>query len=222
MRVLGKCGGYAADIADAIYWSAGGVVSGVPANANPVQVINLSLGGRSLCPVFMQNAINFATSKNVTVVTSAGNNSEDASNFYPGNCAGVINVAATRINGGRASYSNFGRSITISAPGGDSDGAINVFGNFGAKGAEGDGYVGAVGTSYSAPMVSGVIALMLSKSTGLTPAQVKSIITSTAKPFPAVCDQCGSGIIDAAKAVAAVPSTVVISNPCKKNPAACR
>jgi serine protease len=45
VRVLGKCGGYTSDIADAIIWSSGGAVSGVPANANPAKVINMSLGG---------------------------------------------------------------------------------------------------------------------------------------------------------------------------------
>ena len=44
-RVLGKCGGYTSDIADAIVWTSGGSVSGVPANANPAKVLNISLGG---------------------------------------------------------------------------------------------------------------------------------------------------------------------------------
>ena len=43
--MLGKCGGYTSDIADAIVWTSGGSVSGVPANANPARVINISLGG---------------------------------------------------------------------------------------------------------------------------------------------------------------------------------
>ncbi|HWP88141.1 MAG TPA: S8 family serine peptidase, partial [Burkholderiales bacterium] len=45
VRVLGKCGGYTSDIADAIVWASGGTVSGVPANANAARVISLSLGG---------------------------------------------------------------------------------------------------------------------------------------------------------------------------------
>src|SRR5262249_18704579 len=44
-RVLGKCGGYLSDIADAIQWSAGLSVPGVPNNPNPARVLNLSLGG---------------------------------------------------------------------------------------------------------------------------------------------------------------------------------
>ena len=42
VRALGKGGGYDSDIADAIIWSSGGTVSGVPANANPAEAINLS------------------------------------------------------------------------------------------------------------------------------------------------------------------------------------
>jgi serine protease len=49
VRVLGKCGGYTSDIADAIVWASGGTVSGVPANANPAEVINMSLGGGGSC-----------------------------------------------------------------------------------------------------------------------------------------------------------------------------
>ena len=59
-RVLGKCGGFTSDIADAIVWTSGGTVSGVPANANPARVINLSLGGGGSCGTTTQNAINSA------------------------------------------------------------------------------------------------------------------------------------------------------------------
>jgi hypothetical protein len=45
VRVLGRCGGYDSDIADAITWASGGSCRGVPANANPAEVISLSLGG---------------------------------------------------------------------------------------------------------------------------------------------------------------------------------
>src|SRR5690606_31257016 len=56
VRVLGTCGGYDSDIADAIVWAAGGSVSGVPTNANPAEVINLSLGGGGACGRTSQNA----------------------------------------------------------------------------------------------------------------------------------------------------------------------
>ncbi len=63
VRVLGKCGGSSADIADAITWASGGSVPGIPANATPAKVINLSLGGASsTCPTVYRNAINGAVS----------------------------------------------------------------------------------------------------------------------------------------------------------------
>ena len=49
VRVLAKCGGSLSDIADAIVWASGGTVAGIPANANPAKVINMSLGGSGAC-----------------------------------------------------------------------------------------------------------------------------------------------------------------------------
>jgi serine protease len=60
VRVLAKCGGATSDIADAVTWASGGAVPGVPANATPAEVINLSLGGGGSCGATMQNAINGA------------------------------------------------------------------------------------------------------------------------------------------------------------------
>ena len=58
-RVLGRCGGFTSDIADAMIWSAGGTVDGV-ANPNPARVLNLSLGGSGTCSITEQNAIDAA------------------------------------------------------------------------------------------------------------------------------------------------------------------
>jgi serine protease len=56
VRVLGKCGGYDSDIIDAMRWAAGLAVSGVPANANPAKVENISLGGAGACLTAYQKA----------------------------------------------------------------------------------------------------------------------------------------------------------------------
>ena len=58
------------------------------------------------------------------------------------------------------------------------------------------------------PHVSGVAALMLSRNASLSPDQVASILTSTARPFPATCSPCGAGIVNASAAVDAVPAAV--------------
>ena len=124
-RVLGKCGGFTSDIADAIVWVTGGTVSGVPANANPAKVVSISLGGTGACDTTTQNAINSARSRGASVIVAAGNSNANASNFSPANCTGVVTVAAVGRNGGKASYSNFGATVEVAAPGG-SGGANSV------------------------------------------------------------------------------------------------
>ena len=84
VRVLGRCGGYTSDIADAIIWASGGTVAGVPANANPAEVINMSLGGGGACDAFDQAAINTAVANGAVVVVSAGNSNANAANYSPG------------------------------------------------------------------------------------------------------------------------------------------
>ncbi len=205
IRALGRCGGYTSDIADGIIWASGGAVAGLPANPNPARVLNLSLGGGGACDTTSQNAINSARSRNAVVVVAAGNSNVNASNASPANCQGVITVAAVGRNGGKANYSNFGAAVAVAAPGGNmstgtANGVLSTL-NAGAQGPGADNYEFYQGTSMATPHVAGVVALMLSKNASLTPDQVKTILQNTARPFPATCSQCGSGIIDANAAV---------------------
>ncbi|TWG93021.1 serine protease, partial [Luteimonas sp. J16] len=119
VRVLGRGGGYDSDIIDAITWASGGIVSGVPANANPAEVINLSLGGEGPCSTTWQNAINGAVGRGTTIVVAAGNDNANVSGYSPGNCANVVSVAANDRQGNRAWYSNYGNLIDVTAPGGE-------------------------------------------------------------------------------------------------------
>ena len=201
-RVLGKCGGYTSDIADAIVWTSGGAVSGVPANANPAKVLSISLGGSGACGSTTQNAINSARSRGASVIVAAGNSNANSANFSPANCTGVVTVAAVGRNGGKASYSNFGATVEVAAPGG-SGGSNSVLStlNAGSMGPGADSYALYNGTSMATPHVSGVVALMLSAKSTLTPDQVTSILQNTARAFPATCSQCGSGIVNANAAV---------------------
>lgn len=215
VRALGTCGGYLSDIADAVVWAAGGTVTGVPANANPARVINMSLGGSGQCGSYFQSALDYAAAQGVTVVAAAGNENSPASGSTPANCNNIITVGATGREGNKAYYSNYGPEVDVSAPGGDSStGRANTIlstWNNGTtvQGSETYGYM--QGTSMAAPHVAGVAALMLSADPALTPAQVETILKETARPLPGTCSTggCGNGLVDAAAAVGSVlPSAV--------------
>jgi serine protease len=203
-RVLGKCGGYTSDIADAIIWTSGGSVSGVPANATPSRVLNLSLGGSGSCDTTTQNAINNARSRNTVVVVAAGNSNANAANFSPASCSGIVTVAAVGRTGARASYSNYGSVVALAAPGGDGGNSILSTLNSGTTSPGSDNYAGYQGTSMAAPHVAGVAALMIAKKPSATVDEVISKLKSTTRPFPATCNQCGTGLLDARAAVAAM------------------
>lgn len=208
VRVLGKCGGYTSDIADGIIWASGGTVSGVPANANPASVINMSLGGSGACSSTTQNAINLARNNGAVIVIAAGNDNSNANNFNPGNCAGVVNVAATNRSGGRAYYSNYGTSVDVAAPGGamssanDPNGVLSTY-NTGSTTPGSDSYGYSQGTSMAAPHVAGVAALIKQVKPSASPDEIEQILKNTARSFPAACSGCGTGIVDANAAVLA-------------------
>lgn len=202
VRVLGKCGGYLSDIADGMRWAAGLYVPGVPANPKPAKVLNLSLGGYGACGATYQTAVNAINARNVNIVVAAGNSSALASNYRPGNCVGVITVAASNSGGDQPYFSNYGAAIEISAPGED----ILSTANNGATTLGAYSYLYKDGTSMAAPHVAGLVSLMLSVNPSLTRAQVLSILQSTAKDFApgAWCltgNYCGAGIIDADNAL---------------------
>lgn len=207
VRVLGKCGGYTSDIADAIVWASGGTVSGVPAIAARAQVISMSLGGTGACDTTTQSAITGARARGTVVVVAAGNEATNASSSSPANCSGVIAVAATNRSGGRASYSNYGTIVDIAAPGGDTGAGILSTLNAGTKGPGADSYASYSGTSMATPHVSAVVALMFAKNASLTPDQVETRLKSSARAFPASCSGCGAGILNASAAIDAAAGT---------------
>jgi serine protease len=209
LRVLGKCGGYDSDIIDAITWASGGTVSGVPANTNVAKVINMSLGGDGACTSATQNAINAAVNRGTTVVVAAGNENDNVANHSPGNCNNVVSVAATNRTGAKASYSNYGSLVDISAPGGQTstgtaNGILSTL-NSGTKTPSTESYAYYQGTSMATPHIAGLAALMKSANASLTPAQIESAIKSNARPLPGACSGgCGAGLADAARTVQAV------------------
>jgi serine protease len=208
VRVLGRCGGTDDDITAAILWAAGAPVAGAPLNPNPARVINMSLGGQSSCPQALQDAINVALAQGVVISIAAGNDSIDVVNFAPANCSGVIAVGASTRQGDRTSYSNYGRHVDISAPGGDgnqSDWILSIS-NDGQSGPRNPSYAIGIGTSFAAPYVAGVASLMLARNANLTPGQVLGILSGTARSFLAgtSCANgavCGAGLLDASLAL---------------------
>ncbi|UUE99222.1 S8 family serine peptidase [Xanthomonas hortorum pv. pelargonii] len=204
VRVLAKCGGSLSDISDGIVWASGGTVSGIPANANPAEVINMSLGGGGACSSTLQNAINGAVSRGTTVVVAAGNDSANVSGSLPASCANVVAVAATTSAGAKASYSNFGTGIDVSAPG---SGILSTL-NSGTTTPGGASYASYNGTSMAAPHVAGVVALVQSVApTALTPAAVETLLKNTARALTGACSGgCGAGIVNADAAVTAAIS----------------
>ncbi|MET9428330.1 S8 family serine peptidase [Streptomyces sp. NPDC003036] len=219
VRVLGKCGGSSSDIADAITWASGGTVPGIPVNPTPAKVINMSLGGASsTCPTVYKNAIDGAVARGATVVVAAGNSNANTSGFTPANCANVITVASTSREGNRSYYSNYGTTVDVSAPGGETRRATDTPGtittpengilstlNSGTTTQSLENYKPYQGTSMAAPHIAGLAALLKSAKSSLTPAEIETAIKSNARPLPGTCSGgCGTGIADAAKTVQAV------------------
>lgn len=209
VRVLGKCGGNISDIADSMRWAAGLSVSGIPANANPADVINMSLGGSGACSTTEQNAVNAVVAAGTAVVVSAGNSNANASGFTPASCSGVITVASNDRYGDRAWYSNYGSTIEVTAPGGDttilSDGVLSTLDGGTTTPANNNSYAYYQGTSMAAPHVAGLASLILGQNPGMTPAQLLTHLQATARPFPSgsTCNtsNCGAGIVDAYNAL---------------------
>ncbi|GLQ93274.1 S8 family serine peptidase [Dyella acidisoli] len=185
------------------------------------QVISMSLGGQEACTTDAPEytAINDAISRGTTVVVAAGNNSADVSGFTPASCPGVIAVASNGITGKRAFYSNYGKGVTLSAPGGgiyaNDASSGNVVNNGFVWSSINDGattpgnptYGGMAGTSQATPHVSGTVAMIIgaTKAAGLatpSPADIANVLVKSARPFPVAEDHViGAGIVDAAAAV---------------------
>ena len=198
VRVLGKCGGYDADIVAGMRWAGGFPVDGVPANPHPARILNLSLGSIGDCASaqgrLYREAIAELRQAGVTTVVSAGN--DNLGVHLPANCAGVISVAGLRHAGDKGGASSLGPEVTLSAPEGN---CVNTIGeclypilsttNSGKTGPQCSTYTNGLsdvarGTSFSAPMVAGTAALMLAAQPSLTPDQLAALLKSTARPFP--------------------------------------
>jgi serine protease len=140
--------------------------------------MNLSLGGSSLSSS-ETSAIAYANSKNVLVIASSGNNGTSTVSC-PACDAGAISVGSSNWKDERASYSNYGSGLDITAPGGQCysnttpEGCI-----YSASHSANNSYVWMQGTSMAAPQVTGTAAIVASV-TGLRGAALRARLESTA------------------------------------------
>lgn len=178
---------------------------------NGADVINLSLGGSGGATV-LQDAIDYAWSRGVVICAATGN-SGTASIGYPAAYSNCIAVGATRFDGNRAPYSQYGSGIDVSAPGGDTsvdqngdgygDGVLQQ--TFGTS-VTSFGYYFFQGTSMATPHVAGVAALVKAARPSATAAEIRAAIESSCVDRGAAGYDTtfGHGIVDANAAVDAI------------------
>lgn len=186
-------GGTVADIAEAIRFAAD----------NNADVINMSLGGLGESQV-MQDAIAYAHNKGVVIVAAAGNSNQNAA-AYPARYPHVIGVSALNATGQKATYSNYGAGVDISAPGGqrspNDDGTGGILQNTIDPDAGTEVFAAFQGTSMAAPHVAGVAALV--KASGIEePDQIREVLLQSARAIDEdALNHFGAGHLDAANAV---------------------
>jgi thermitase len=143
---------------------ANGIIYAADAGA---QVLSMSLGGPQSSKV-IDDAVKYALGKGVLVVAAMGNeNSESPS--YPAACAGVMPVGATTVSDTRSSFSNFGKHISVGAPGSDILSTVPH-----------GGYKLLSGTSMATPHTSGLAALVKAAHPEFSAAQIRAKIEQTA------------------------------------------
>lgn len=159
VRVLDDRGsGTSADVANGTIWAAD----------NGAHVISMSLGGRGN-PKVKEDSIKHALAKDVVVVAAMGNYG-DNSKIYPAAQEGVISVGATDSNDQRASFSQYGNWISVSAPG------VNILSTFptNSNNMNRRNYGSISGTSMATPAAAGVAALIRSQFPTMNREQVRA------------------------------------------------
>ncbi len=176
IKAIGSEGyGTSFDIAKGIIWAVD----------NGADVINMSLGNYQ-SSTLLKEAVDYAFNQNVVLIAAAGNENTSRPS-YPASYPQVLSVAAIDFTGNRASFSNFGDYIDVSAPG---DLIASTYFN--------QQYAALSGTSMASPHVAGLAGLLLSVNPDLTNREVMDIIEDTAYDLgrPGKDFEFGSGLID--------------------------
>ena len=155
---------------------------------NGARVINMSFGMSGTYNA-IQNSLAYAASNHVVVVASAGNQNTQTPQF-PALVSSVISVAATDITDTKASFSNYGSTVYVTAPG------VNIISAYPG------GYYGMVsGTSFSAPMVAAEAALIMAVKTTDPKSVIGSRTVNINAQNPAYIGKLGYGRVDVLSAV---------------------
>jgi hypothetical protein len=154
------------------------------------RVINMSFAGPK--DPSLQRALKLAYDKGIVLVAAAGNAGANSPPLFPGADPFVIAVTATDVNDKLFTGANRGKYISVAAPGVD----ILVP-------APENAYQLTTGTSVAAAEVSGIVALLLERNPKLTPADIRRILTASARRLAPGDrdDNFGSGLIDPLKAL---------------------
>ncbi len=141
------------------------------------KIVNCSWGSTN----YLATAVNYCVSKGMIIVCAAGNdNSEDTTNYWLGTNANVIAVAATTQSDAKASFSNYGTWVELSAPG------VGIWSTWYNPGTDSHTYASVDGTSFASPITCGAAALIWSAHPGWTRTQVINQLESTADNIDAV------------------------------------
>lgn len=191
---------------------------------NGARIINLSLGGPEVTAI-ESAAVAYAESKGVLIVAAAGNQGQKVDNYGIASHDSVITVAATDRQDKRTAFSNWGKDVDIAAPGLDilslrarRTDTMRDIPDVDYK--PGDAYVGADkryyragGTSFAAPIVSGVASLVLSKNPELSAAELRNILLQSARDIetPGKDNLTGYGLVDARAALSVSPDFFILA-----------
>ncbi|MDQ3193312.1 MAG: S8 family peptidase [Bacteroidota bacterium] len=141
-----------------------GVYYAIQAKAD---IISMSWGGSSGFFLTGESIINAANAMGITLIAAAGNNNSSTP-FYPAAYNNVISVGATDQLDQKASFSNFGSTIDVMAPG------VSIFSTLSSS--TNNSYGSLSGTSMACPLVAGLAGLILSVDPDLSPSEVKTFL----------------------------------------------
>jgi len=154
------------------------------------RIINMSFAGPK--DPSLERALKAAYDKGIVLIAAAGNAGPKSPPLYPGADPNVIAVTATDVDDKLFTGANRGKYISVAAPG------VDIL----VPAPEGD-YQITTGTSVAAAEVSGIVALLLERNPKLTPAEIRRILTMSAKRLAPGQrdDNFGSGLIDPLQAL---------------------